>query len=198
MTTLPNIAAVLLPLAICAGGLAVLYLRIFDRVSRTLPPLLAIFACGVMVVVTAVTAGAPAPPWSIGVMFAAVFDVVVAAAATPLPIIEGVVSLRGKVAAVVCTFVAAGPLTIALFVNPEVWAGGPAPLLADRLPLVVGWLFDRIMNAVPLADTFGFAPVFAALLWFGFYLELLIVATAICGLVRLVFVEPEHVPAREA
>jgi hypothetical protein len=193
VTALPDIVAVLLFLAVCAGGLAVLSLRLLDRGSRFLPLLLAIAACGVMVTVTA---GAPAPLWSIGVMFACVFDTIAAAAATPLPIIEGVVSLRRKVATVVCTFVTAGPLTIALFVNPEVWVGGPAPLLADRLPLFVGWLFDRVMNAVPPVEIFGFDPVFALLLWFGFYLELLIAATVVCGLIRLVFVEPERVPAR--
>ncbi len=196
MTSLSDIVAVLLFLAVCAGGLAVLSLRLLGRGSRILPPLLAIAACGIMVVVTAATTGAPAPRWSVGIMFACVFDTIAAAVATPLPIVEGVVSLRGKVAAVVCTFVAAGPLTIALFVNPEVWAGGPAPLLADRLPLVVGWLFDAFMNAVPPVEIFGFDPVFTLLLWFGFYLELLIAAIVVCGLIRLVFVEPERVPAR--
>lgn len=196
MTTLPDIAAAML--AVCAVGLAVLSLRLLDRASRVLPPILAIFACGIMVAVTAVTTGAPAPSWSVGIMFAAIFDIIVAAAATPLPIIEGAVSLRGKVAAVVCTFVAAGPLTFALFVNPETWAGGPPPLLADRLPLAVGWLFDGIMTAVPPVEVFGFDRVFALLLDMGFYLELVIVATGICGLVRIAAAGPEGVPVREA
>lgn len=188
----------MLPMTVCAVGLAVLSLRLLDRASRVLPPLLAAAACGIMMGVTAVTAGAPAPPWSIGIMFAVIFDIIVAAAATPLPIIEGLVSLRGKVAAVVCTFFAAGPLIFALFVNPETWAGGPPPLLADRLPLFVGWLFDGIMTAVPPVEVFGFDPVFALLLDIGFYLELVIVATGICGLVRIVAAGPAGVPVREA
>jgi len=82
------------------------------------------------------------------------------------------------------TAAAMTPLVIALFVVPHRWKGEP-PLIADRLPLL-GWFFDSVMNALPLAEnTQAYDRVFSAFTFLGFYLECVLVATVFYAVLRV-------------
>jgi len=187
--------APLLPAALVAGNAS------FRRLHPFIPPLVALAAMGVWLIGTGISAGTvgPMPLWFTLIMLSVVFVIIAAAAATPLPILGRSASVHAKATAFLLSLAASGQFLIALFVNPEQWPGAPSPLLADRLPLIVGWLFDGVMSIVPLSEIFGFDRAFSALLALGFYLELVIVAAAICGIVRLIMAAgPELVPAWRA
>ena len=110
----------------------------------------------------------------------------VAGAATPLPLISGAVPIRRERQAMLVAVAASVPFVFALQINPDRWPGGPAPLIADSVP-VFGWFFDGIMSALPFAvDTTAYRLIFSAFGVFGFYLECVLVATILYTALRLI------------
>jgi hypothetical protein len=128
----------------------------------------------------------PAPQSVLPVFILVIVTLAVAGAATPLPLISGAVPVRREQQAMLAAVAASVPFVFALLINPDRWPGGPAPLIADSVP-VFGWLFDGIMNALPLtADTPAYKLLFSAFGVFGFYLECVLVATALYAALRLI------------
>ncbi|HQD26076.1 MULTISPECIES: hypothetical protein [Methanoculleus] len=127
----------------------------------------------------------PAPLYAILAFFLVLMILAVAGAATPFPIVSGVLSFHGKIQAMLVTAAATTPLVFPLFITPHRWRGEP-PLLADRLP-IFGRLLDDIMSALPLAEgTAAHDLAFSAFLLLGFYLECVLVAAVFYVILRLV------------
>ncbi len=159
-----------------------------SRLSPVIPPLVAIIACvaWACIVVTVSRIPGPAPQSVLPVFILMIVTLAVAGAATPLPLITGAVPVRRQRQAMLVAVAASIPFVAALLVNPDRWAGGPAPLLADRVP-IFGWFFDGIMSALPLAaDTPAYNLVFSAFGALGFYLECVLVATLLYAALRLI------------
>lgn len=158
-----------------------------SRFSPAIPPLVAVVACVVWAGIAVTVSGTPgpAPPFVLPVFVLAIVTLAVAGAATPLPLISGAVPVRRERQAMLVAVAASVPFVAALLINPGQWPGGPAPLIADRVP-VFGWLFDGIMSALPLtAGTPAYKLAFSAFGVFGFYLECVLVATVIYAVLRL-------------
>jgi len=150
--------------------------RVADRRLRlALPPVLALIIAGM-----AITSGAGTP---LAVLLA-IGIVAAAGTVTPLPLIDGVVSGRLRMFAALCSSIASAPFLIALLVNPEQLPGGPAPLLADRLP-IIGGIFDGVIGALP-PGTPTFDLAFSIFLWVGLYLEYMLVAAVVYLVLRTV------------
>lgn len=159
-----------------------------SRFSPAIPPLVAAAACTAwaLLAVTVSRTPGPAPPSVLPVFILVTVTLAVAGAATPLPLISGAVSIRRERQAVLAAVAASVPFVAALLINPERWPGGPAPLIADRVP-IFGWLLDGIMGALPFAvDTTAYKLAFSALTDFGFYLECVLVATVLYAVLRVV------------
>jgi len=158
------------------------------RLSPAIPPLFAVAACTAWALVAVTVSGTrgPAPPSVLPVFILAILTIAVAGAATPLTLIEGAVPVRRKRQAMLVAVAASFPFVAALLINPDRWPGGPVPLVADRVP-VVGWLFDGVMGALPLAvDTPAYRLIFSMFTGLGFYLECVFAATVLYGLLRLI------------
>ncbi|WP_292731598.1 hypothetical protein [Methanoculleus sp.] len=150
------------------------------RLSSAIPPLVAVAACVVWAGTARAVSGTigPAPQSVLPVFVFVIVTLAVAGAATPLPLISGAVPTRKARQAMLVAVAASVPFVFALLINPDRWPGGPAPLIADSVP-VFGWFFDRIMSALPFAaGTPAYKLVFSAFGVFGFYLECVLVATA--------------------
>ncbi len=158
------------------------------RLSPAIPPLVAAAVCIAWALVAVTVSGTPgpAPPSVLPVFILATVTLAVAGAATPLPLIAGAVPVRKERQAVLLAVAASTPFVVALLINPHRWPGGPAPLIAERVP-VFGWLFDGIMNVLPLAaETPAYRLIFSIFTDFGFYLECVLAATVIYCLLRLI------------
>ena len=170
----------ILPAAVIAGFALVLGHctgRTADRRFRlALPVILALVAGMTLVSGT----GAPVAVLAIAVIAAA-------GVVPPLPLLDGRVSGRVRVLAVLCSSAVTSPLVTALLVNPEHLPGGTAPLLADRLPLF-GGIFDVVVGALP-AGTPACDLAFSVLLWSGFYLECFLFAAIVYSVLRAVAVD---------
>ncbi|MBN1193954.1 MAG: hypothetical protein JXA08_01165 [Methanomicrobiaceae archaeon] len=70
------------------------------------------------------------------------------------------------------------PFLIALLTNPEIRAGGPPPLFADRLPLL-GMVFDAVAAAGGTAETAGYEVFFTAALNAGLFIETAAASTVV-------------------
>lgn len=157
------------------------------RLSPAIPPVVAVAACIARALVAVTVSGTPgpAPPSVLPVFILAILTIAVAGAATPLPLIEGAVPVRRERQAVLVAVAASFPFVAALLINPELWPGGPAPLLADRVP-IFGWVFDGVMGALPLAvETLTYKLAFSALTALGFYLECVLIAAVIYVALRI-------------
>ncbi|MDK2917262.1 MAG: hypothetical protein PWR25_1819 [Euryarchaeota archaeon] len=158
------------------------------RFSPVIPPIVAVVACVIWAGTARAVSGTvgPAPPSVLPVFILVIVTLAVTGAATPLPLISGTVSIRRERQAVLAAVAAPVPFVFALLINPDRWPGGPAPLIADRVP-VGGWLLDGIMGALPFAvDTTAYKLAFSALTDFGFYLECVLVATVLYAALRVV------------
>jgi len=158
------------------------------RFSPAIPPLVAVVACVIWAGTARAVSGTigPAPQSVLPVFVLVMVTLAVAGAATPLPLISGTVPARKARQAMLVAVAASVPFVAALLINPDRWPGGPAPLLADRVP-VFGWLFDGIMNVLPFAaDTPAYNLLFSAFGVFGFYLECVLVATILYTALRLI------------
>jgi len=154
-----------------------------SRFSSTIPPLVAVAACIVWADITVCISGTPQQVLPVFVLV--MVTLAVAGAATPLPLISGAVPVRRERQATLVAVAASVPFVAALLINPDGWPGGPAPLIADRVP-VFGWLFDEIMSALPLAaGTPAYNLLFSAFTGFGFYLECVLAATLLYAAIRL-------------
>lgn len=159
-----------------------------SRFSPAIPPIVAVVACVIWAGTARAVSGTvgPAPPSVLPVFILVIVTLAVTGAATPLPLISGTVSIRRERQAVLAAVAASVPFVFALLINPDRWPGGPAPLIADRVP-VGGWLLDGIMGALPFAvDTTAYKLAFSALTDFGFYLECVLVATVLYAALRVV------------
>jgi len=158
-----------------------------SRFSPAIPPVVAVVACVIWAGTARTVSGTigPAPGFVLLVFVLVMVTLAVAGAATPLPLIPGAVPVRRERQAMLVAVAASVPFVFALLINPDRWPGGPAPLIADRVP-VFGWLFDGIMTVLPLtADAPAHTLLFSALTGFGFYLECVLVATALYAALRL-------------
>ena len=158
------------------------------RLSPAVPPLVAVAACTAWAFLAVTVSGTPGPaPTSVLPVFVlAIVTLAVAGAATPLPLISGAVPVRRARQAMLVAVAASFPFVAALLINPDRWPGGPAPLLADRVP-VFGWFFDGVMGVLPLAaETPAYRLIFSIFTELGFYLECVLAATVIYGLLRLI------------
>jgi len=158
-----------------------------SRLRFVIPPLVAVIAWAVGVGVISIASGHPGPIllYALLTFFLVLMILAVAGAATPFPLVAGVLSFHGRIQTVLVTAAAMTPLVFPLFITPHRWRGEP-PLLADRLPLF-GGVFDEIMNALPLAEnTQAYDLVFSGLIFLGFYLECVLVATVFYVLLRTV------------
>lgn len=157
--------------------------RLYESISRSrlrfaIPPLVAIVAWAVWVVVAGIASGhpGPIPLFALLTLFLVILTLAIAGAATPFPLVAGILSFHGRIQTMLVTVAAMAPLVFALLITPHRWKG-EAPLLADRLPLL-GWFFDGVINALPLAkNTLAHDLVFSGLTFLGFYLECVLVAT---------------------
>ncbi|WP_292365911.1 MULTISPECIES: hypothetical protein [unclassified Methanoculleus] len=159
-----------------------------SRFSPAIPPLVAVVACVIWAGTARTVSGiiGPAPPFVLPVFVIVMVTLAVAGAATPLPLISGAVPVRRERQAMLVAVAASVPFVAALLINPGGWPGGSAPLLADSVP-VFGWLFDGIMNALPLtAGTPAYNLLFSAFGIFGFYLECVLAATILYAALRLI------------
>ena len=157
--------------------------------SPAIPPLVAVVACVIWAGTARTVSGiiGPEPPFVLPVFVIVMITLAVAGAATPLPLIAGAVPVRRERQAMLVAVAASVPFVAALLINPGQWERGDAlPLIADRVP-VFGWLFDGIMNVLPLtAGTPAYNLLFSAFGVFGFYLECVLVATALYAALRLI------------
>jgi len=166
--------------------------RLYEHLSRSrlrfvIPPLVAVIAWAVWVGVSSIASGhpGPIPLYALLTFFLVLMVLAVAGAATPFPLVAGVLSFHGRIQTVLVTAAAMTPFVFPLFITPHRWRGEP-PLLADRLPLF-GGVFDEIMNALSLAEnTQAYDLVFSGLIFLGFYLECVLVATVFYILLRAV------------
>lgn len=166
--------------------------RLYEHLSRSrlrfaIPPLVAVIAWAFWVFVASVASGhpGPIPLYALLTLFLVLMILAVAGAATPFPLVAGVLSFHGRIQTVLVTAAAMTPLVFPLFITPHRWRGEP-PLLADRLP-IFGWLLDDVMSALPLAeDSLAHGLVFSAFTFLGFYLECVLVAAVFYILLRAV------------
>ncbi|WP_054848310.1 hypothetical protein [Methanoculleus chikugoensis] len=168
--------------------------RLYEHLSQSrlrfvIPPLVAVIAWIVWAGgVFSIASGhpGPAPLYALLTFFLVIMILAVAGAATPFPLVAGVLSFHGKIQTMLVTAAAmTPPLVFPLFITPHRWRGEP-PLLADRLP-IFGWLFDAFMNALPFAEgTFAHDLAFSAFLLLGFYLECVLVAAVFYAVLRVV------------
>lgn len=157
-----------------------------SRFSPAIPPLVAVVACVIWAGTARTVSGiiGPAPPFVLPVFVLVTVTLAVAGAATPLPLISGAVPVRRQRQAMLVAVAASVPFVAALLINPDGWPGGPAPLIADRVP-IFGWLLDGVMSALPLtADTSAYNLLFSALTELGFYLECVLIATILYAALR--------------
>ncbi|MDN7013724.1 hypothetical protein FGW20_11910 [Methanoculleus sp. FWC-SCC3] len=165
---------------------------LYESISRSrlrfaIPPLVAVIAWAVWVCVASVASGHPGPMplYALLTLFLVLMILAVAGAATPFPLVAGVLSFHGRIQTMLVTAAAMTPLVFPLFITPHRWRGEP-PLLADRLP-IFGWLLDDAMSALPLAeDSLAHGLVFSAFTFLGFYLECVLVAAVFYILLRAV------------
>lgn len=173
-------------------SLSATFHRLYEHLSRSrlrfvIPPLVAVIAWAVWVGVASVASGhpGPAPLYALLTFFLVIMILAVAGAATPFPLVAGVLSFHGRIQTVLVTAAAMTPLVFPLFITPHRWRGEP-PLLADRLP-IFGWLLDDIMNALPLVEsTLAHDLAFSGFIFLGFYLECVLVATVFYAALRVV------------
>ncbi len=165
-----------------------------SRLRFAIPPLVAVIAWAVWVFVSGIASEipGPAPAFALLAFFLVILTLEIAGAATPFPLVAGVLSFHGRIQTMIVTVAAMTPLVFPLFITPHRWRG-EAPLLADRLPLL-GWLFDGIMSVLPLTEnTASYSLVFSAFMFLGFYLECVLVATVFYTLLRLaIFFRSNH------
>ncbi|KUK98361.1 MAG: hypothetical protein XE10_2087 [Methanoculleus marisnigri] len=158
-----------------------------SRLRLLIPPLVAVGACAAWAFFVDI-AGTPGSVLQsvLPVFVLTIVTLAVAGAATPLPLIAGAVPVRRERQAMLVAVAASVPFVFALLINPDGWPGGPAPLIADRVP-VFGWLFDGIMSALPFAaGTPAYNLLFSAFGVFGFYLECVLVATILYAALRVI------------
>jgi hypothetical protein len=166
--------------------------RLRDQISRSrlrfaIPPFVAVIAWAVGVGVIGIASGrpGPAPLYALLTFFLVLMILAVAGAATPFPLVAGVLSFHGRIQTVLVTAAAMTPLVFPLFITPHRWRGEP-PLLADRLP-IFGGFFDGVMNTLPLAEsTLAYDLAFSGFMLLGFYLECVLVATVFYVILRAV------------
>ncbi|HOI14473.1 MAG TPA: hypothetical protein PLG75_11470 [Methanoculleus sp.] len=159
-----------------------------SRFSPAIPPLVAVVACVIWAGTARTVSGiiGPAPPFVLPVFVLVTVTLAVAGAATPLPLISGAVPVRRQRQAMLVAVAASVPFVAALLINPDGWPGGPAPLIAESVP-VFGWFFDGIMSVLPLtAGTPAYNLLFSAFAVFGFYLECVLVAAILYIVLRTV------------
>ncbi len=157
-----------------------------SRLRFVIPPLVAVIAWAVGIGVASIASGhpGPIPLYALLTLFLVLMILAVAGAATPFPLVAGVLSFHGRIQTMLVTAAAMTPLVFPLFITPHRWRGEP-PLLADRLP-IFGRLFDDIMNALPLVkDSLAYELVFSAFTFLGFYLECVLVATVFYVILRV-------------
>nr|WP_303714302.1 hypothetical protein [Methanoculleus marisnigri] len=160
-----------------------------SRLRFAIPPLVAVIAWAVWVGVAGIASGhpGPVPLFALLTLFLVILTLAVAGAATPFPLVAGVLSFHGRIQAMLVTAAAMTPLVFPLSIAPHRWRGEP-PLLADRLALL-GWFFDGVMNGLPLAEnTQVYDLVFSAFTFLGFYLECVLVATVFYVILRVVVI----------
>ena len=158
-----------------------------SRFSPALPPLVAAVTAVIWAGTARIVSGTPgpAPPFVLPVFILVIVALVVAGAVTPLPLIEGAVPVKRQRQAMLVAIAASVPFVGALVINPERWPGGPAPLIAESVP-IFGWFFDGIMSVLPLAaDTPTYKLFFSAFAVFGFYLEFVLVAAILYVVLRV-------------
>lgn len=158
-----------------------------NRLRFAIPPLVAAVAWAAGVGVVGIASGHPGPTplYALLTFFFALMILAVAGAATPFPLVAGILSFHGRIQTMLVTAAAMTPLVFPLFITPHRWRGDP-PLLADRLPLL-GWFFDPVMNALSFVEsTLAYDLVFSGFMLFGFYLECVLVAAVFYILLRAV------------
>lgn len=165
--------------------------RLYEHLSRSrlrfvIPPFVAVIGWAIWVGVASIASGhpGPAPLYALLTFFLVLMILAVAGAATPFPLVAGVLSYHGRIQTMLVTAAAMTPLVFPLFITPHRWRGEP-PLLADRLP-IFGWLLDDIMNALPLAEgSLGHDLAFSGFMFLGFYLECVLVAAVFYVILRV-------------
>lgn len=158
-----------------------------SRLRFTIPPLVAAVAWAAGVGVVGIASGhpGPAPLYALLTFFLVIMILAIAGAATPFPLVAGVLSAHGRIQTMLVTAAAMTPLVFPLFITPHRWRGEP-PLLADRLP-IIGWCFDEVMNALSFAESaLAYDLAFSGFMLFGFYLECMLVAAVFYILLRAV------------
>ncbi|HEU17272.1 MAG TPA: hypothetical protein ENO06_00915 [Methanolinea sp.] len=124
--------------------------------------------------------GGPAPVALTIAMFLFMILIAAMALVTPAPLLDGVFSGMGRAQVMLASAVISLYFIVAFLVNPDIWAGGPEPLLSDRVPLF-GWFLDAFTSQI---SNGGADPVFTLLAYLGFYIEIAFVSTVIFFLVR--------------
>jgi len=167
-------------------GCAVLFDRGLFRLSSGLIRFSAAFVFGVILAAMAAIVagfgdpGGPAPVALTVAMFLFIVLITAMGLVTPSPLLDGVFSGMGRAQVMLASAVISLYFIVAFLVNPDIWAGGPEPLLSDRVPLF-GWFFDAFTSQ--LSDG-GADPVFTLLAYLGLYIEITLVSTVIFFLVR--------------
>ena len=161
-----------------------------DTIVASLPrfsPLIAVVTSAIWAFLATSVSGTPGAALSVLPAFVLVIVILaVAGAATPLPLIAGSVPARRRRQATLVAIAATVPFVAALVINPDRWPGGPAPFLAESVP-VFGWFFDGVMDALPLAvDTPVYNLLFSGFAVFGFYLECVLIAAILYTVLRTV------------
>ena len=170
-------------------GCAVLFDRGLSRLSSGLIRLSAAFIFGVILAAMAAIVagfgdpGGPAPVALTIAMFLFIVLITAMALVTPSPLLDGVLSGMGRAQVMLASAVISLYFIVAFLVNPEMWPGGPEPLLSDRVPLF-GWFLDAFTSQITNG---GADPVFTLLAYLGFYLEIAAVSAVVFFLVRWVF-----------
>lgn len=162
-----------------------------DTIVASLPrfsPLIAVVTSAIWAGIAASVSGTPgpAPPFVLPAFVLVIVILAAAGAVTPLPLIAGAVPVRRERQALLAAVAASVPFVAALVINPDRLPGGPAPLVADRVP-VFGWFFDGIMGVLPLVvDTPMYSLSFSGFAVFGFYLECVLIAAILYIVLRTV------------
>jgi hypothetical protein len=178
------LVVLLLPFFIWGG--AVLLDRGFSYISSRGMRVLVAVAGGIILILIAALVlgfqeqGGPAPVTMTVAMFLFIVLIAAMAVVTPAPLLDGEVIGPDRVWVMLASSVISLYFIVALLVNPEMWPGGPEPLLSDRVPLV-GWLLDGAMSNLP--DS-GPVPVFSLLVYFGFFIEIVFISTVLFYLVQ--------------
>ncbi|KQC02902.1 MAG: hypothetical protein APR55_07445 [Methanolinea sp. SDB] len=167
-------------------GCAVLFDRGLSRLSSRVIRFSAVFIFGVfLATLAAIVAGfgdpgGPAPVALTVAMFLFIVLITATALVTPALLLDGVFSGMGRAQVMLASAVISLYFIVAFLVNPDIWAGGPEPLLSDRVPLF-GWCLNAFSSQL---SNGGADPVFTLLAYLGLFIEIAFVSTVIFLLVR--------------